>query len=419
MAPFDLVELWGVSGSYVVALLIGLGFGAVLEMSGFGDSRKLAGQFYLKDMTVLKVMFTGIIVTATLIFTATSLGFLDFDRVWVNPTYMVPGIVGGLVMGVGFVIGGFCPGTSVVAMSTLKIDGLFFVLGVLFGVFLFSESVGSFDTFWRSTDMGRFTLADLFGIDAGIVLLGLILIALAAFYGAEISEKFFGGKIPLAKISLMPRNRVKLILSAGLIAVAVLISVKGQPTLQDKWSLIQEQEILKLSNREVYVPPAEVLNLMHETSIYLKLLDVRNESDFNLFHLSESRLVSLAQLENSSFAKSLAPHPGNTVIILISNEEQRATQAWKLLKAQGLLNLYIMEGGINHWLEVYQVETTIARRVAIHDKGNESLRYQFTRAVDERVSAAFPELPHSEHADHSPVHKVKLQKKKATSGGCG
>ena len=124
-----------------------MGFGAVLEMSGFGDSRKLAAQFYFKEMTVLKVMFTGIIVACVLIFLSSSLGLLNYDRIWVNPTYLWPEIVGGLIMGVGFIIGGFCPGTSLVAAATLKLDGIFFVLGGLFGVWAFGESVGSFEDF--------------------------------------------------------------------------------------------------------------------------------------------------------------------------------------------------------------------------------------------------------------------------------
>ena len=73
---------------------------------------KLAAQFYFKDMTVLKVMFTAIVVAMVLIFLTTGFGWLDFNLIWVNPTYLWPGIVGGLIMGVGFIVGGFCPGTS-------------------------------------------------------------------------------------------------------------------------------------------------------------------------------------------------------------------------------------------------------------------------------------------------------------------
>jgi uncharacterized membrane protein YedE/YeeE len=135
--PLPLGELLGHYGSYVVYLLVGLAFGATLETAGFGNSKKLAAQFFFKDMTVFKVMFTAIIVAGTLIFLSTAIGLLDYNLVWVPPTYLWPGIVGGLIMGVGFIVGGFCPGTSLVAMATGKIDGVFFVLGVLAGIFLF------------------------------------------------------------------------------------------------------------------------------------------------------------------------------------------------------------------------------------------------------------------------------------------
>lgn len=105
--PFPIEAVYGKIGYYLVGLLIGFGFGYILEFAGFANSTKLAAQFYLKDMTVFKVMFTAILVSMVLTFAAIGLGLLDYNRVYVNPTYLWPGIVGGLIMGVGFVIGGF------------------------------------------------------------------------------------------------------------------------------------------------------------------------------------------------------------------------------------------------------------------------------------------------------------------------
>ena len=73
MAPFDLVAILGVTGSYLVYLGIGFGFGFILESSGFGDSRKLAAQFYFRELRVLKVMFTAIVVAMLLVFWASAL----------------------------------------------------------------------------------------------------------------------------------------------------------------------------------------------------------------------------------------------------------------------------------------------------------------------------------------------------------
>ena len=105
MAPFDPSSL-GPVGAGLVALAFGFAFGFILERAGFGDSRKLAGQFYLRDMTVLKVMFTGIVVAMLLIFLTSGLQLLDFEKVWVNPTHLWPQLLGGLLRGVGFRIGG-------------------------------------------------------------------------------------------------------------------------------------------------------------------------------------------------------------------------------------------------------------------------------------------------------------------------
>jgi hypothetical protein len=139
MLPLDLAE-FGKFVSYLGSFAIGAAFGAVLENAGFGDSRKLAAQFYLKDMTVLKVMFTGILTACLLIFLLAALGYLDVSQLFVNPTFLWPGIVGGLVMGVGFVIGGYCPGTSLVSMASLKVDGMLFFLGAIVGAGVFGET---------------------------------------------------------------------------------------------------------------------------------------------------------------------------------------------------------------------------------------------------------------------------------------
>ena len=71
---FPLEPFLSVSASnpwtYVVFGLIGFAFGFTLEMSGFGNSRKLAAQFYFTDLTVLKVMFTAIVTSMVLLFGA-------------------------------------------------------------------------------------------------------------------------------------------------------------------------------------------------------------------------------------------------------------------------------------------------------------------------------------------------------------
>ncbi len=196
---------------YIIFGLIGFFFGFVLEISGFGNSKILAAQFYFKQMTVLKVMFTAIVVAMVLLFGAIGLGLVDYHLIWVNPTYWWPGIVGGLIMGAGFIIGGFCPGTSLVSMVTLKIDGLFFVLGGLTGIFLFGETVVWFEDWWNSSYVGRLTLPDWLNLPVGVVVLGIVLMALFMFWGSEQLEHIFG------KRDLKKEPRLRRVGAAGLV----------------------------------------------------------------------------------------------------------------------------------------------------------------------------------------------------------
>ena len=193
MAPFDLVALFGTEGSYLIYLAIGFVFGFILESSGFGDSRLLAAQFYFRKLSVLKVMFTAIVVAMILIFWSTALGWLDYDEIWVKPTYLWPGIAGGMIMGVGFILGGYCPGTSLVSVATLKLDGLFFFLGHITGIIIFGETVEFISTFWNSGYLGFFTLPELFNLETGIVVFLVTCMALAMFVGFEwLRSKIYG-----------------------------------------------------------------------------------------------------------------------------------------------------------------------------------------------------------------------------------
>ena len=106
----------------IIAILIGIVFGFVLEASGFSSSRKLAGVFYGYDFAVLKVFFTAAVVSVIGVYYMDYLGYMDVSQLYVHPTYLWGAIIGGIIMGAGFVAGGFCPGTSLCAVAIGKSD---------------------------------------------------------------------------------------------------------------------------------------------------------------------------------------------------------------------------------------------------------------------------------------------------------
>ena len=406
--PLPLTELLGQYGSYFIYLLVGLAFGAVLETAGFGNSKKLAAQFYFRDLTVFKVMFTAIIVAMTLIFLSSAVGLLDYSLIWVPPTYLWPGIVGGLIMGVGFIVGGFCPGTSLVGMATGKVDGFFFVMGVLAGIFLFGETVADFAVFFESSYMGRFTLPELFGLSYGSVVLLVVVFAVLMFAGAEKIEKFMGGE------TAQHAPRWAMPASAALIALAALTLVIGQPDNDDRWKMIEAEKTKQLDEREVQIVPAELLSLIHDSKIKTVMLDVREEQHYNQFHILGAR--HLAREDIVASAREFMFEPANTVFVVMSNDESAATEAWKMLKAESVPNVYILEGGVNNWIRTYADEEFVQERL-IRKHQNEQPAWRFEAALGSRHPAAEPNQ-HAFEIEFEP--KVKLELKRApTSGGCG
>ena len=192
-APFFEFGSFGEGASLIVALLIGIAFGWVLERSGMGSARKLAGQFYLRDMTVFKVMFTAIVTAMLGVFWLGWLGVVDVSRIYVPDTFILPQLAGGVIFGVGFAIGGLCPGTSCVSAATGRLDGVAVVLGMFAGVLVTGVLFDRLADFYSSTPRGAFTLPELLGVSYGIVVFAIVILALAGFRVAEALERRFGG----------------------------------------------------------------------------------------------------------------------------------------------------------------------------------------------------------------------------------
>ncbi|GAB4410537.1 MAG: hypothetical protein OHK0039_15040 [Bacteroidia bacterium] len=167
--------------NFVVAFVIGIGFGFILESAGFSSTRKLAGLFYGYDFTVLKVFFTAGITAMLGVLLLGHFELLDLSVIYINPTFLWSALIGGAIMGAGFIIGGFCPGTSVCAAAIGKVDGIAFVLGGLIGVFVFAEAYPWFEGIYLAQDLGAVRIYDALGMSAGTFAVALTAIALAAF----------------------------------------------------------------------------------------------------------------------------------------------------------------------------------------------------------------------------------------------
>lgn len=175
----------------LIAIVIGIGFGFSLEQAGFSSSRKLAGMFYGYDTTVIKVFFTAAIVALIGSQLLSFFGLLDLSMVFVNEFYVTASIVGGVIMGAGFIMGGFCPGTGLSALSIGKIDAMLFFAGGLSGAFLFAETYPLIQNLANAYYKGPVKIDDILGISPGLFTFLLIIAAVIMFWLAEKAEKRF------------------------------------------------------------------------------------------------------------------------------------------------------------------------------------------------------------------------------------
>ena len=171
----------GLSESLWLALLLGVGFGFFLERAGLGSSVKLAAQFYLTDLAVFKVMFTAIVTALVGLAALSALGVVDLARIELPGTFVLPQLVGGLVFGVGFVVGGYCPGTGCVGLASGRFDAVAVILGMLAGSFAFAEAYPLLATFYQATPLGPVTLPELLGIPRWAGTLAVVALAGGGF----------------------------------------------------------------------------------------------------------------------------------------------------------------------------------------------------------------------------------------------
>jgi hypothetical protein len=191
MAPLSSLYEFPEWLNLLTAFLIGTGFGFALEQAGFSSSRKLAGMFYGYDTTVLKVFFTAAIVALIGAQFLGYFGLLNLNQVYVNEFYVTASIVGGVIMGAGFIMGGFCPGTGICAMSIGKIDAMVFVAGGFAGAFLFTETYPLIEGLATAQYRGPVKINEVLGLSPGLFTLLLSAAAAAMFWLAELAEKRF------------------------------------------------------------------------------------------------------------------------------------------------------------------------------------------------------------------------------------
>ena len=284
----------------VIALLAGIGFGFVLEQAGFSTTKKLVGLFYGYDFTVLKVFFTGGVTAMIGVLLFGHLGILDLSLIYINPTFLMSALVGGAIMGLGFIIGGFCPGTSVCAAAIGKLDGLAFVFGSGLGVLVFAEGYPLFEKIYLSDPQGGVLMNEKLGMSKIVFAVLLTTVAFAAFYFTRLVEK----KVNNAPIKL-ERKKVVFYSSAIASAFLLLAIVAFVPDSKSRLESRVNKSLLHYNFSPIQVPADKLANEIVSNYYKINIIDIRSPEAFKAYHLPFAINIPLKDMGERQWKKIL------------------------------------------------------------------------------------------------------------------
>jgi len=338
------LDALGTPLAFFLALLIGVGFGFALERAGFSSSRRLAGVFYFTDMAVLKVMFTALITAMLGLSYLVALGWVRLENIFLMPTIYGAEIVGGLLFGVGFVMGGWCPGTAAAGLAAGRMDALVFLAGAIGGSILFNELFPVIGPLMTAGDRGVQMIYDNLGMSRKAFALVFTLVAVAAFWLAEWAEKVRMGRGPYLGSPFLKAFSVALIAAAAGLFVLPGGAGMGQaaaPAAPDEKALLA-----KVDQAGDHIEPEELADRLMAGEPDLVVVDVRPAAEFKTFHIRGAINVPLPEL-----ADTLQPHRNKGTIVLYSNGMTHPAQARDSLQRQGFTNVYLLTDGLQGFRE--------------------------------------------------------------------
>ncbi len=326
--------------AFLASLLIGLAFGIALERAGFGSSRRLAGIFYFRDMAVLKVMFTAVIVAMLGVSYAKVLGWVTPDNVYFLHTLYAAQILGGLLFGAGFVMSGWCPGTAAVGLASGKIDALVFLFGAMGGSILYSELYPAVAPLTANDRGVLFGFESLGVSEAGFAFV-FTLIAVGCFWGAEAIEKKRSG------VDGYWNSRFLKVFSAVLVIGAFGLFARQASPASTPAAAAQEQALLSgMQEGADHIEATELADRLLGGDASILLADIRTPGEYANFHIRTAVNIQPADLPDA-----LAPHKNQGVVVLYSNGMTHPAQARDSLARLGFGNVYQLTDGLEGFLD--------------------------------------------------------------------
>ncbi len=325
--------------NFIVALVIGIFFGVILEQAGFSTSKKLVGLFYGYDFTVLRVFFTAGIVAMIGVIAMEHFGLLDINLTYINPTFLWSALIGGLIMGLGFVVGGFCPGTSICAAAIGKIDAMIFIVGSFIGVLIFAEGYPLWEGLYKANNWGNVRVFDSLGMQQTVFAFILTAFSLFAFWMVSIIEnKVNGIKKPAFRFTpyYVTIGAIGFILS-----LSAFVLTERKDSLQN---LVSDKEFVNNFDLKTITVDEFAYRIVKGDN-KLQIIDFRPIKEYEKQSLPGSTSFTFDNLFEKEPSKILRiRHKKN---VFVANDEFTERQFAIIAGRLGFSNVTILKGGLN------------------------------------------------------------------------
>ncbi|MCF8077578.1 MAG: YeeE/YedE family protein [Desulfotignum sp.] len=336
-----------------VSVVIGIFFGIALEQAGFGSSRRLAGVFYFRDMAVIKVMFTAMITAIICLQLSFRFGLISEQAVYLNPTLYKAQVIGGIIFGIGFVMGGWCPGTAAVGAASGKWDAFIFLFGAAAGSALFNETYPLIQGLQADQLQHIAFVHETLGIGREWLLLFFVAAGVLVFWIMELIEKkttqhsAYLGSSFLKQFSMV-------FLVAGFFVFLVsgtFPDTENSPEAgvvdTQTEAFVSEQTLLAGVDEALdHMEPEDLANRIYSGHKDILLVDIRPRAEFLHFHIKTARNIELKEL-----FETLLPYKNKGMIVLYSNGMTHPAQARDALSRVGFQNVYLLTDGLEGFIE--------------------------------------------------------------------
>lgn len=388
------------------ALVLGIGFGYILEQAGFSSSRKLAGLFYGYDFVVLRVFFTAGVTAMTGLMVMSYLGWVDMGLVYVNPTFLWSAITGGLIMGFGFIIGGFCPGTSLVGAVIGKVDAMVFIGGMFIGMFIFGHFYDVFEPLYTGHFLGHISVFDSLGMSRAWFAFILAMVALLAFAVTQMIEDRVNGASP-ELIAGRPSYR----LPSALLTVSLLLMLFMPGQRSATFAETRPDQLVdEWENGKAMVSAEKVVyDIMHENK-QVVMIDLRSPEQHQRFSLPGAINMEAEDILGRNYRRFFRSDPRQKVFF--SDDSALAAKGWSIARRAGFENVTFLEGGLNGIFEMVFTDK--------HEEENNNYMYSFSKRFAREARQFFSEGGATEErgTPQTPVQKIIEIQVPTVAGGC-